>query len=230
MALLSLNIGHGVIFLFSSYVLAFIVQLFYYIFVFRKVSNYKINKVNDQKLPVTIIICARNEASNLKKFLPSILTQDYPLSGQPDRSGQPLLLPPAVRALDRLRAVFAIPERITPGLIISLRGSMGLTQGQFGQKLGVSKMTVNRWEGGRMRPGHRAVRAILKLQAKARRDGVKIDGDKTPSRAATSAHRRHSASAGGVGQISRGRCVESTPRRQPGVVAVHGNIRMCDLR
>src|SRR5580658_4015130 len=56
-----------------------------------------------------------------------------------DRSGQPLLLPPAVRALDRLRAVFAAQETLTPGFIVSLREAVGLTQEQFGRKLGVSK-------------------------------------------------------------------------------------------
>ncbi len=69
-----------------------------------------------------------------------------------DRSGQPLLLPPAVRAIDRLRAVFTNQQRLTPGFIISLREAMGLTQTEFGRKLGVSKMTVSRWECGRMRP------------------------------------------------------------------------------
>src|ERR1700683_5584187 len=62
-----------------------------------------------------------------------------------DRSGQPLLLPPAVRALDRLRAVFAAQKQFTPVFIVSLRGAMGLTQAQFGRKLGGSKMTVSRW-------------------------------------------------------------------------------------
>ena len=63
---------------------------------------------------------------------------------KPDRSGQPLLLPPAVRAIDRLRALFSTHEKITPGFIMSLREAMGLTQSEFGRKLGVSKMTVSR--------------------------------------------------------------------------------------
>ncbi|HEX4055350.1 MAG TPA: helix-turn-helix domain-containing protein [Tepidisphaeraceae bacterium] len=94
-----------------------------------------------------------------------------------DRSGQPLLLPPAVRALDRLRAMFTTQATITPGFIISLREAMGLTQQQFGHRLGVSKMTVSRWERARMRPGPLMTAAIRKLQAKARRKGVKIDGE-----------------------------------------------------
>ena len=31
-----------------------------------------------QLQPVSVIICARNEAENLKNFLPSVLEQDYP--------------------------------------------------------------------------------------------------------------------------------------------------------
>jgi DNA-binding transcriptional regulator YiaG len=105
---------------------------------------------------------------------------------KPDRSGRPLLLPPAVRALDRLRAVFAAQEIITPGFISSLREAMGFTQDQFAQRLRVSKMTVSRWECGRMRPGSAMSAAIRKMQSHARRQGVGIDGD-------TSSHARRSA-------------------------------------
>jgi len=67
-----------VIIFFSFYFLNFIIQLYYYLFVFNKVSRYKHKDEEIPKLPVSIIICARDEAHNLKKFLPSILTQDYP--------------------------------------------------------------------------------------------------------------------------------------------------------
>ena len=49
-------------------------------------------------------------------------------------------------------------------------------QQQFARELGVSKMTVSRWELGRMRPGPAAVSAMRRLQVRARRRGVKIDG------------------------------------------------------
>jgi DNA-binding transcriptional regulator YiaG len=96
---------------------------------------------------------------------------------KPDRSGRPLLLPPAVRALDRLRAIFTTQQNLTPGFIISLREALGLTQDQFGRKLGVAKMTVSRWECGRMRPSPPMTAAIRRLQARAQHDGVKIDGE-----------------------------------------------------
>ena len=94
-----------------------------------------------------------------------------------DKSGRPLLLPPAVRTMDRLRAVFTTQQKITPGFIISLREAMGLTQQQFGRKLGVTKMTISRWERGRMRPSRSMVAAIRGLQARLRATGVRIDGE-----------------------------------------------------
>ena len=36
------------------------------------------SELNDQKHPVSVIICARNEADNLTEFLPKILSQNYP--------------------------------------------------------------------------------------------------------------------------------------------------------
>jgi len=108
------------------------------------------------------------------------------------RSGEPLLLPPAIRGLDRVRALFVRQEGLTPGFIASLREGMGLTQQEFGKDLGVSKMTVSRWECGQMRPSASARTAIYRLQAKARKSGVVVDGERRTSRIAHSIHRtRH---------------------------------------
>jgi DNA-binding transcriptional regulator YiaG len=97
-----------------------------------------------------------------------------------DPDGQPLLGPQAVRTLDRLRATFYTPNKVTPGFILSLREAMGLTQTEFGRRLNVTKMTISRWECGTMRPTKAAVKAILVLQDEARHAGVKIDGKKRP--------------------------------------------------
>jgi DNA-binding transcriptional regulator YiaG len=108
-----------------------------------------------------------------------------------DRSGEPLLLPPAVRALDRVRALFMSQEKMTPGFIVSLREAMGLTQEEFGRRLRVAKMTVSRWEGGKMEPGASAIAAIRRVQAHARRLGVKIDGQRRKSKKAFSIPQTH---------------------------------------
>ena len=54
------------------------IQLFYYLFYYMAVYFYKPSGINAIKQPVSVIICARNEAENLKKFLPAVLEQDYP--------------------------------------------------------------------------------------------------------------------------------------------------------
>jgi glycosyltransferase involved in cell wall biosynthesis len=60
--------------------LAFWVQLYYLTVYNSRLSKYKIadNLEVNQKHPVSVIICARNEEKNLEKNLPAILLQDYP--------------------------------------------------------------------------------------------------------------------------------------------------------
>ncbi len=57
-----------------------IIQLYYLLVVQNKFRSYLIPdfiKSEDQE-PVSVIICARNEAKNLTKYLPEILNQNYP--------------------------------------------------------------------------------------------------------------------------------------------------------
>ena len=63
---------------------AFAIQLYFYLSYFmgivrqkRRISKGKI-QFEDNKPPVSVIICARDEEENLRKFLPMILAQDYP--------------------------------------------------------------------------------------------------------------------------------------------------------
>jgi glycosyltransferase involved in cell wall biosynthesis len=53
------------------------VQIFYYCYFYLAVYLYKDNKEKISPQPVSVIICARNEAENLSRFLPSVLEQDY---------------------------------------------------------------------------------------------------------------------------------------------------------
>ena len=64
------------------FVFSFIVQLIYWCFLFSKLANFKSppkkTRIEDKdEQPVSIIICARNEAKNLEKNLPRILNQNY---------------------------------------------------------------------------------------------------------------------------------------------------------
>ena len=58
----------------------FIVQMIYYWFIFSRLAFYNAAKrpVSDEKKPVSVVICAKNEYHNLVRFLPLVLEQDYP--------------------------------------------------------------------------------------------------------------------------------------------------------
>jgi glycosyltransferase involved in cell wall biosynthesis len=54
------------------------IQLFYYIYFFVRLAYYKeVPKKQSQQHPVSVVICARNEAENLANNLPGVLVQKY---------------------------------------------------------------------------------------------------------------------------------------------------------
>ena len=67
---------HGIIFIFFCAIT--LVQIFYYLFFFLRLAIYKpTTKTTSQTHPVSVIICARDEAPNLAKNLPGSLVQEY---------------------------------------------------------------------------------------------------------------------------------------------------------
>jgi len=60
-----------------------------------------------------------------------------------------------------------------PATLRTIRSALNLTQEQLGERLGVSFATVNRWEGGEVKPQKAAWEAIMALAAEA---GVAPDG------------------------------------------------------
>ncbi|MCZ4222240.1 glycosyltransferase [Pedobacter rhodius] len=65
--------------LISFFAFCLFVQLYYVLFVHLKLANAAVEAVPElAKSPLSIIICARNEVSNLEKYLPAILNQSYP--------------------------------------------------------------------------------------------------------------------------------------------------------
>ena len=92
-----------------------------------------------------------------------------------DRSGETCFTPEGVRFLDRCRSVFTPLDRApSPGFIRTFREALG--QAKFGERVGVDKLTIYRWERGELRPGAESVQAIRKLREQAARKGVVIDG------------------------------------------------------
>ncbi len=73
-----MNFTHWQTWLFISFSLFTLIQIFYYLFFFIRLAVYKpTQKATTQTHPVSVIICARDEAANLAKNLPGALVQDY---------------------------------------------------------------------------------------------------------------------------------------------------------
>ena len=54
------------------------ILLYFYLYFFARFSFGKDN-TTDSKFPsISVLICAKNEAANLKQYLPHILEQEYP--------------------------------------------------------------------------------------------------------------------------------------------------------
>ncbi|RLJ61980.1 cellulose synthase/poly-beta-1,6-N-acetylglucosamine synthase-like glycosyltransferase [Lacinutrix venerupis] len=62
---------------FYSFVVVALIQVVYYGVLFGSFSFKKKEPSKTQSVPISILICAKNEAENLKQFLPSIIEQDY---------------------------------------------------------------------------------------------------------------------------------------------------------
>lgn len=64
------------------FISAFAIQLLYWLVLFARLAFFQSKKqtpteLKNSSIPVSVIICARNEAKNLEKFLDRILTQNY---------------------------------------------------------------------------------------------------------------------------------------------------------
>jgi DNA-binding XRE family transcriptional regulator len=94
-----------------------------------------------------------------------------------DRGGETAFLPDGVAFLDRVRALAMKLNRApSPGYITTLREALGMTQAEMGDKMGVDKLTISRWERGALRPNASSLGKLEKLRDDAIRRGVVIPG------------------------------------------------------
>ncbi len=83
--MMTLNLDPKSIILLSVAGFFFLVQLFYILVYYTKPLRYQKKKIKNNDFPsnahppVSVIVCSQNESENLRRFLPSILEQDYPL-------------------------------------------------------------------------------------------------------------------------------------------------------
>ncbi len=61
-----------------SFIFFVAIQLIYYGLIFGKFAVYQPKSLNQKNIGVSVLICAKNEAANLRKNLPSIIDQKYP--------------------------------------------------------------------------------------------------------------------------------------------------------
>ena len=54
------------------------IQLFYYLIVFGKFAFVKTQKSTPKRIPISVIVCAKNEEENVVNFIPLLAEQDYP--------------------------------------------------------------------------------------------------------------------------------------------------------
>tara|TARA_B100000809_G_scaffold177125_1_gene174588 strand:+ start:953 stop:2095 length:1143 start_codon:yes stop_codon:yes gene_type:complete len=74
-----LEFNNWIDYLVVVYLGSFVVQLFYYLFIFSRLAFFKPKDNNLETIPVSVIICAKNERDNLLAFLPDYLGQNYPI-------------------------------------------------------------------------------------------------------------------------------------------------------
>ena len=54
------------------------VQLAYYLIIFGKFAFAKVQKSTPKRISISVIVCAKNEAENVVRFIPLLAEQDYP--------------------------------------------------------------------------------------------------------------------------------------------------------
>ncbi|MEL1254959.1 glycosyltransferase [Flavobacterium sp. DGU38] len=66
------------IFLLYFFIAIVFIQIFYYLGIFGKFAFAKPQNITPKKLPVSVIVCAKNEEENVKKYIPLLAEQNYP--------------------------------------------------------------------------------------------------------------------------------------------------------
>lgn len=60
------------------FIVIVVVQLFYYLIVFGKFSFAKAQETEANNIPISVIVCAKNEEENVIKYVPLLAEQNYP--------------------------------------------------------------------------------------------------------------------------------------------------------
>jgi glycosyltransferase involved in cell wall biosynthesis len=64
--------------IFCLFAVVVLIQFFYYIIVFGKFSFGKPQNETPKRIPISVIVCAKNEEENVRNFIPILAEQNYP--------------------------------------------------------------------------------------------------------------------------------------------------------
>lgn len=64
--------------IFYLFIVVIAIQFFYYLIIFGKFAFAKAQKSTPKRIPISVIVCAKNEAENVAQFIPILAAQDYP--------------------------------------------------------------------------------------------------------------------------------------------------------
>ena len=64
--------------IFYAFIAVVAIQFVYYVVIFGKFGYRKSQKSNPKRIPISVIVCAKNEEENVAKFVPMLAEQDYP--------------------------------------------------------------------------------------------------------------------------------------------------------
>lgn len=60
------------------FIVIVVIQLVYYLIIFGKFAFAKVQKSSPKRISISVIVCAKNEAENVARFIPLLAEQDYP--------------------------------------------------------------------------------------------------------------------------------------------------------
>ncbi|WP_293873276.1 glycosyltransferase [Flavobacterium sp.] len=63
---------------FCLFIVVVVVQFLYYIVVFGKFSFAKPQTITPKRIPVSVVVCAKNEEENVRKLIPLLIDQNFP--------------------------------------------------------------------------------------------------------------------------------------------------------
>ncbi|HEV3258627.1 MAG TPA: helix-turn-helix transcriptional regulator [Gemmataceae bacterium] len=88
-------------------------------------------------------------------------------------TGEVILQPPAIRLLDRLRALLSpMPANTTPGRLRILRDALGLGRDELAAMLHLEAAELEGWESGKSKPTLEQLTALEQIRQRSVRAGV----------------------------------------------------------